>query len=204
MDGFEFVASIVKSAVWPSAVVFGLCLFRKEIRPLLPYLRMRMQHKDTSLELSLSEATKTAKRIEAEQRVAVPSPSVSLPPPTTEEKQRFEEIVDVDPRGALFDSWSKVEEVINDFANTVGIDPNIGPSTLSKARWLRGRGIINATTMKLLDSLRRVRNQTLLYDHTPSLSPTSEQAREFNRVAEILAGSLEAERLHWRERNKSG
>jgi hypothetical protein len=197
MDGFEFGASIVKSVVWPSAVVFGLYLFRREIRPLLPYLRMRMQHKDTSVELSLSEATKTAKQIEAEQRVAVPSSSVSLPPPTEEEKKRFEELVAEDPRDAVLNSWSMVDEVINDFADTVGIE---SPSTLSKARWLRNKGIVGATTMDLFDSLRQVHSRTRL-NSVPSPSPR--EARLFNQLAEFLARALETERSEWSRRNKS-
>ena len=53
MGLLEFIASIVKSCAWPFVVGFVVYLFRKEIKPLLPYARLRLKHNDTEVDFRL-------------------------------------------------------------------------------------------------------------------------------------------------------
>jgi len=191
VDGFEFVASIVKSVAWPSVVAFSLYLFRREIRPLLPYARMRLKHNDTEFELRLDDAKKTAEQLPQ---------SAVLPPPTNEETQRFERVANRDPRAAILESWLDVETELDNLANTVGIDTKLGPPPLAKARWLREKGVIDPSMMRLFDDLRSMRNRAALYGR--SFFPTADDAKQFRRLVDVLVAQMAEQDRVWRERNK--
>jgi hypothetical protein len=69
-----------KVLAWPGTVGFIIYLFRREIRPLLPYARLRLKHNETEVDLRLDMVTETAGQL----------PRVeSLSPLTEEETERF-------------------------------------------------------------------------------------------------------------------
>lgn len=186
MGGLEFIASIVKSCSWPAVLAFGLYLFRREIRPLLPYARLHLKHNDTEVDLRLDMARKTAEQLPH---------SESLPPPTKEENDRFAEIASISPRAAVLEAWLEVEEALIALAEAADIEvqPNRSPPSL--VRLLRQKEVIDPPTVSVFDDLRAVRNRVV---HDPGFKLNVREALGFRDLAEqcVVALTVERERVH--------
>jgi hypothetical protein len=185
MGLLEFIASLVKSCAWPFVVGFVVYLFRKEIKPLLPYARLRLKHNDTEVDIRLEMAKETAEQLPQ---------SESLPPPTKEETERFNKVASVSPRAAILESWLQVEEALTSLAETAGLPTDRGRSPLFQMRWLRSNEIIDPPTASVLDDLRSVRNRIV---HDLSFEPSMREAIGFRDLAEqcVAALAVEQERL---------
>jgi hypothetical protein len=185
MGFLEFFASIVKSCAWPFAVGFVVYLFRKEIKPLLPYARLRLKHNDTEVDVRLDMAKETAEQLHQ---------SKSLPPPTKEETDRFNQVASVSPKAAILESWLQVEEALMSLAETAGLQSERRRSPLFQMRWLRSNEIIDPPTASVLDDLRSVRNRVV---HDLAFEPSMSEAMGFRDLAEqvIAALAVEQERL---------
>ena len=185
MGFLEFFASIVKSCAWPFAVGFVVYLFRKEIKPLLPYARLRLKHNDTEVDVRLDMAKETAEQLPQ---------SKSLPPPTKEETDRFNQVASVSPKAAILESWLQVEEALMSLAETAGLQSERRRSPLFQMRWLRSHEIMDPPTASVLDDLRSVRNRVV---HDLAFEPSMSEAMGFRGLAEqvVAALAVEQERL---------
>jgi hypothetical protein len=186
----EFIASIVNSCAWPTVVGFVVYLFRKEIKPLLPYARLRLKHNDTEVDIRLEMAKETAEKLPQGE---------SLPPPTKEETDRFIKVAALSPRAAILESWLQVEEALMSLAETAGLSTERGRSALFMLRWLRSNEIIDPPTASVLDDLRSVRNRVV---HDYSFESNMKEALGFRHLAEqaVAALAVEQERLQQRKR----
>jgi hypothetical protein len=178
MDGYQFIASIFGSCVslaWPAALVVCVWLFRAQLATLLPNLKVK--HKDWEISFRLHEAEKAAAKLPAATSAA------EAPPPTPEEKSRFEQIAKLSPRAAILEMRATLEEAVRSFANAVGmLNKNPYISYAALIRSLRSRDLIDANTSALLDDLRAIGNAAA---HIQS-DPTEQDALRFGELAERL------------------
>jgi Domain of unknown function (DUF4145) len=182
MDGYQFIASLLQSLTslaWPAALFACVWIFREKLIELLPLLRMK--YKDLDVSFRLDKAEKEAEKLPA----TTDSPATE---PTPEEKNRFEQIARLSPRGALLEMRANLEEAVRSFGQAVGVS-NISPymNYASLIRTLRKNDIIDANTSALLDDLRVIGNAAA---HNQS-DPTEEDALRYRELAERLIRQLD-------------
>jgi hypothetical protein len=172
MNGYALTAEIIKaiaSLAWPAALVAAVWLFREKLIELLPNLRVK--HKDWEVSFRLKEAEKEAQ---------------SLPPvapealPTPEESSRFDQIVKISPRAAILEYRAQLEQVVRDFAQSVGMVESKMPFA-SLVRELRKHELIDSHTSAILDDLRSVGNSAA---HRTDNEFSLDEALRFRDLAE--------------------
>lgn len=152
MNYLDFFASIIASLTalaWPAAIVASVWIFRQEIRPLLP--RVRVKHKDTEFSFRLEEAEKVVDQL--------PIPPSETPPATPEEISNFEKIARASPRAAVLEMRREIEDFLTSYAN--GFFGEISARQRSPRqilRRLREQQAINSTAASLLDDVLSVGN----------------------------------------------
>lgn len=170
MNYLDFFASIIASLSWPTSVIGIACIFRREIRPLLP--RMRLKHKDTEIDFRLDEAERAAEHL--------PPPSPESPPPSPEELSKFERLARISPRSAVLELRRSVEDVIRTLANISAPGPTYG-SARTLLRMLRIAGILDSSAVSLLDEVLAAGN---IAAHESNAVITYEDAVRFRDLAE--------------------
>jgi hypothetical protein len=181
MDGYQFIAALLQSVVslaWPIAFVIAVWMFRRRLESLLPHLPVK--HKDLEFSFRLDQAEKEA---------ASTPPPEAIPGtgPTPEEKSKFDQIAELDPRAAILATRADVEEAVRSLAKSAGL---LGPkiqSFLGFTRLLRNRGVINAQTSALLDDLRAIGNGAA---HKADAVYTQEEAKRFRLLADNVINRL--------------
>lgn len=174
----DFLASIVGSIAWPSAMFASVYLFRRELVPLLPLLRVR--HKDWDVGFDrLEDAGKTADHFP-------PPPPDALPPPTSEVKDTFEQLVEHHPRAAILDARADLEQAVREAAVKLGIDNASDRTLTSLIRSMGGR--VPDEVVRVLESLRQLGNNAAHNADTTSITP--HEARLFRSIADKVIASL--------------
>jgi hypothetical protein len=181
MDGYQFIATLfqsVASLAWPVAALSAVYVFRKELRGLLPQLRVK--HKDWEASFSrLDQAEREAARLPE---------AAEQPPPTPEETSKFEQIAEVSPRAAILELRAELEEAVKSFAEAVGMLKGGAPrGLLALTRELRKNELIDSATSALLDDLRVIGNTAA---HNADSTITKEDAIRFRNLAERIVGQF--------------
>ncbi|MER8852186.1 DUF4145 domain-containing protein [Mesorhizobium australicum] len=176
MNWLEFWASVIASVAslaWPAAVVAAVWLFRGEIRPLLP--RLRLKHKDTEISFRLDEAEKAVGQL--------PPPSADSPPAPPEELSRFERIADISPRSALLELRREVEDVLRSedrkFARATGASPPRGVRDILRRMSVTNR--ISPEAHTLLEDVLAIGN---IAAHDSAATFTKEDAMRYRAVVD--------------------
>jgi hypothetical protein len=169
VDGYQFIAAILQSLAslaWPAAFVIAVALFRGRLSQLLPLLRVK--HKDLEVSFRLDKAEQELKQIHP------PAPPTLPPPPTPEEKTRFEQVADISPRAAILEKRADLEQTIRQVADPyfLKLGPGSGKShtLLESIRLLRQEGIIDDKTSALLEDLRVIGNRAAHEPEEPSVN----------------------------------
>jgi hypothetical protein len=183
MNGYSLIAAIfqaIASLGWPIAFVVVAWIFKKELKTLLPQLRLK--YKDLDVSFRLHEAEKEARNLPA------PTQPSEISPPTPEERSKFEKIAELSPRSAILELYSELEDAIQSYAIATGLLQE-GAHRLhwavrrSLIRKLREQELIDSTTAALLDDLRAIRNNAA---HNPEVILTTEDALRFRELTEKL------------------
>jgi uncharacterized protein DUF4145 len=183
MNGYGLTAAIFQSVVslgWPIAFVAVAWIFKKELKALLP--RLRLKYKDMDVSFRLDEAEKEAQNLPASTQAS------ESPPPTPEERNKFEKLAELSPRSAILELYSELEDAIQTFAIAIGLvqegahRPHWAVRR-SVIRKLRQHELIDSTTAALLDDLRAIRNNAA---HNPDVMLTTEDALRFRELTEKL------------------
>lgn len=175
LDFFASVISSITSLAWPAAFVGAVWLFRGEIRPLLP--RLKLKHKETEISFRLDAAENVVEQLPVPQEAA---------PATPEELSRFEQLVAISPRGALMEIRREVEEALGNAARRAGYKTFGGAR--SQLRILRKGTIIDENTSKLVDDLFAIGNAAA---HDPQAAITAADARRYRVIADRVVETLE-------------
>lgn len=149
LDFFASIFSSITSLAWPAALVASVWIFRKEIRPLLP--RMRLKHKDTEFSFRLEEAEKVVDQL--------PAPTVDSAPATPEEINNFERLARASPRSALLEMRREIEDFLRTYVEAYfgEVSPKMR-SPRQNLRRLREHKAINSTAAALLDDVLALGN----------------------------------------------
>lgn len=172
MDWLQFFASLARtlaSLAWPAIIISAIFIFRKDIRSLLP--RMRVKHKDTELSFRLHEAERVVE--------SLPPPPPQSPSAPPEELSNFERIARVSPRAAILEMRREIEDILKLKAKENGL----GWITSSRQilRFLRKKEVIDGTSGSLLDEVLAVGN---IAAHDSSASFTVEDAIRYRGIVD--------------------
>jgi hypothetical protein len=177
---WDFVASIVGSVAWPAAVFGSVLLFRKELIPLLPLLTVK--HKDTELSFRLDQAEK-----EAAQLPAPPPDAVPLPPPPGE-PDKGSLLAELDPRAAMMEARSELEQALRETAVRFGLDQPLTRSIVFITKELRRQ--LPPSLGPLIEDLRAIgTNAAHNRDATPV---TTHDAKSFRQLTDKAIVALHA------------
>jgi hypothetical protein len=178
LDFFASVIASVTSLAWPAALVASVWIFRHEIRPLLP--KLRLKHKDTEISFRLDEAERALE--------ALPPPPADVPPATPEEINNFERLAQHSPQAALMEIRNEVEAALHDSALKSGWDVDgtkIGPKQL--LRMLRQNNQINPVSASLFDDVISIGNAAA---HGKAQNLTVEDALRYREIADRAIGIM--------------
>ena len=178
MDGYQLTAVIFQSLAnlaWPAALCIVVWMFRSKLLELLPGVRVK--HKDWEASFRLDKAEQEMAELKP------PAGEVQEPAASPEERNRFEEMVALSPRGALLEARAELEEGVQKFAEVNGFAAwtRKGAPMRQLVVGLRDRGIIDEHMSAALDDLRSIGNRAA-HSSRPEVSP--DEARRFKKLAD--------------------
>ncbi|MEF2074363.1 DUF4145 domain-containing protein [Consotaella aegiceratis] len=182
MNWLDFFASVFASLVsmaWPAALVLCVWLFRREIGPLIP--RMRLKHKDTEFSFRLDEVEAAMETVEDQ-----PVPQ-SVPWNPSEYRSQFEQLADVSPAAAILFARRNIENAVKSRLDIEGISKPYNTNFWSGVQILRKKGIIPENIAELLSELRSIGNAAA---HDRDFEITKDEAMRFKSLADSAIGHL--------------
>ena len=176
MNGFGLIAVIVQSITslgWPIAFVVAVWMFREKIGKLLPLIYVK--HKDWEASFRLDKAEAEAEALPPHMH---PAPEAI---PTQEETERFNELAEISPRGAIVELRAELDEAVRNAAGRYGINKSeTGMSMIGAIRQLRNLHVIDKHTSAILDDLRNFGNAAA---HNTGAVFTEGDARRYRLLA---------------------
>lgn len=180
MDGYQFIASVVGSTVWPLTIIGFAWLFHRPISALIERIK-QLKYKDATVDFEKQLA-------EAEQEASKLPESVNLEnaPPVIAAGAS----ADLAPQLQVLESWFGVEASLRRLAMNRGVNLHRGSSPLFLTRWLAKNQVIDAEIEESLDYLRALRNVAA---HSPGNGDISQdQANRYRDIAEKVVMALNA------------
>ena len=182
MDQLSFIAEIITALIWPITLLIVIFLLRNEIKALIPALtRVTYGDLELTFDQELAEMASAAEAADlppADEPIITRSPSAVPPEP--------QELARTYPKGVIIDAWQAVEDAINDLMQRT--DKPQPKTPVSKAKALKEEGMLDDHTLKLLSSMRGLRNMTV---HEKNFQPSPKQAAEYSQIAERLVKRIE-------------
>ena len=154
MDVLSFIVEMTKALGWPSATLVIVLVFRRPLLELLALVR-KVKYKDVEVELAkkeISEARELTTSKEGEKYELL----------SFMELEHFKQLADISPRAAITEAWSRLEDSVYQAAKTVGIEARpSGVSFSSVLAALKTSGTIDATSIRLIEKMRAIRNKAV-------------------------------------------
>lgn len=190
MDWLAFLASIIGSLAWPTAVVSIALIFRRAILKLLPdvseleYGKFKVKFQKELAEVK--EQADLAALPPAPPRHALPKATKA---PTGERNAAadFVQLALASPRAAVLESWMQVEQELGRLTQGAGIITRAG--TVGKLSTLEQRGLLTAELSRVIENLRSLRNEAA---HYPQFAPGVAEAIEYAQLADRVTAALRA------------
>lgn len=177
MDWLEFVASLVQSLAWPTAVVIVVLILRAPLARALSGPVKRWKAGPSGVEIEYWEQTLEAARAE----LAQATPEVAALPGVDDELAR---LVEVSPRAAVMEAFARIERELRGLVRDEAGADRVGGMQL--ARLARARERINDETLKAIEGMAVLRN---LAAHGPDEIDET-RAREFVALADAVLFAL--------------
>lgn len=180
MDTRQFIASLVSSLVWPTAVVVLVVLFRHRITELFQQLPRRVKAGPFEVEWDRTVAVTATGLVAPRQERETVLPSQDL--------ADLSPLAETHPGAAVLDAAARVEGALR--ARFEAAEMDVPPSRGMRDLARRGvdAGLIDAETARTIDGLAILRN--LAAHGRDEVSP--ERAREFLTLAEAVIYQLGA------------
>lgn len=171
------LADLVSALAWPLAFVWFVQKYGNDVKELILRLsKVKFGNAEAEFTLGLKVAEELANEaplIEA---------SKDLPEEDIEFSKRMsqlERIADVSPRAAIMESWLLIEEAAGKAGFVQGASiPRINP--LLFVEWLVTEGKIDKSTAKLVDKMRKLRNEA---SHLKDFELTKDEAERYLKIA---------------------
>jgi hypothetical protein len=192
MTWLQFIASVIGSVAWPTAIVVALVLMRRHLGPLLARL----------LELHLPGGTKAifskasfddalAKGSEVIKKLEKPEQQETTP--------TFHEHIAVDspgdPLARIIQAYAEIEDTLIIVRERLNIAPLYGPQFVMD---FLSRDLLTPEVSQLFVSLKAARNSAA----HGRFQPTDNEAAEYVRQAEVLKEALKAVARDFPEKKK--
>lgn len=180
MEIGSLIIRYIEALVWPVTAIIILLLFRSQIARVILRLS-RFKYKDAVFEFGrdLQDAEEKAESLE------LPSPQVlkqvTEPITIASSYDRLFELASTSPRGAITESWLRIEIAVNEAAQKLRIEP-----VRNYRGWkqviteLAKQEKIPKSTVYLLDDLRKMRNNAV---HTIEFEITPQEAARYVDLA---------------------
>lgn len=180
MEVGSLIARYIEALVWPVTAIIILLLFRSQIARVILRLS-RFKYKDAVFEFgnNLDDAENKAASLD------LPPPKVlrqvTEPITIASSYDRLFELTSSSPRGAITESWLRIEIAVNEAAQKLGIEP-----VRNYRGWkqviteLARQEKIPKSTVYLLDDLRKMRNNAV---HTIEFEISPQEAARYVDLA---------------------
>jgi hypothetical protein len=170
MDKFTLISNITGSLAWPVATFLLVFMLKADLGKALSNIR-RLKHKDTEIDFG-KELKETA---------AVASESGSLLNNDTP-NDSFNELALLSPRGAVIESWLRVEKSLHEFAERHGIETDTKkPFRIQNIIWHNlDYNALGKGTIDVLERLRRLRNEAV---HLKDSNISHDSAKEYQSLS---------------------
>ncbi len=183
MDALSFIASLVRSLTWPTAVVFILWYFNQPLGELLLTVsRFRFKEFEIDFGKEIREVKAAAEKVLPPTEGAK-SRVLSMAPKGMD---RFPELARIDPAAAVLVAWRPVELALRRAAQRHALALPMPPIRIMQTLPQWGR--IDRQTYEIFEELRRLRNQAA---HEDGTDITESEALEFGELALRLAAKID-------------
>ncbi len=183
MDWLSFLASLVSSIAWPTAVVVAIYLLRKPLGSLLANLS---SFKFKDIEVQFGKKLETLEKELGDTSIVPDLPEIQTDQ-TIED--RFDALVEISPSAAIIDSWIRIDSSLKNLAARADIDERSRRVPVHTIRALVDAGEITRRLGNLLDELRGLRNQAAHLEGERQI--TVNEARRYKNIADQVFSELE-------------
>lgn len=177
MDWLTFIASLIESLAWPTAVVLLVWVLRRPLNALLPLLQ-HLRYKEFEIDFGrqVGEVSEDiARKLPGETVLTLPS----------DEEAR---LADISPRLAVLEAWIQVETATLGAARAAGNEGLQNKAGAFQAlRILEQHGSLDPGIVSLIRVLQELRNEAA---HAPDFALSKESALEYAASARAVARYL--------------
>lgn len=174
----ELVGTIVKSVAWPVVAMLALVLLRKPLAELLT----RVSGK---LTIPGFGTVTFASRVKTASKQAKAAPTLVKMVGCVPEEGPLIRLAGESPRSAVVEAWRLVESSVDrsDAARGVPAERGRPPFPVEQTRTSQPEGVLDKTTLSIVDNLYSLRNQAV---HSDDPSVNAASAREYVQLAMAL------------------
>ena len=151
MSELDFIAALVGSLAWPTAVIVGIVLLRDRVGDLISRVdRMKMNDFEVVFEKAIGRVKVELEEVQKEAGIT----KVSEPAPGTDILSK------ISPNAAVLSAWQELESTMMDIAVGRGLrGPNLNFDGV--LGFLMNRGFLSKEHVSLINQLRGLRNLAL-------------------------------------------
>lgn len=189
-DWQEFIASLIGSLAWPTAVLLLAWMFRSSLGRLLSGDIKRWKAGPAGVEVEYWEqAIAEARQELAQDRALIPSEVAAAEKGHREFRDEMTELAAISPRSAVMESFRRVELQLRSMLELAGVEQARPTGARMMAEIALQRGLITAATVDAIRGMSTLRN---LAAHGHDDSEIDQvRALEFIDLAEAVLFGLE-------------
>lgn len=176
MDTFTLISNLISSLAWPVAVCVLVYALRRDLGKAIISIK-KFKYKDTEIDFG-------------EELQSVASAASKELPPESSSKVENTELVNFFPRGAVIESWLKIEEALKQFCVRHGLEHNLKkPFSLRNIDWHNHEyRVLGKGTLEILVKLKGLRNEAV---HLQDSSISPESAKEYQSLSSRIIQVIE-------------
>lgn len=169
MDWLTFLVEMAKALSWPLVTLGIVLLFKAPLLELIAFIR-KVKYKDIEVEIAKREIVEARELSSAARLGKAEQYSFG-------DLQHFKQLADISPRAAITEAWSRVESLVYHAAKLPGMESRPAGTSFSKVlSSLREAGAVEATTLRLIEKMREIRNKAV---HLQTDGLNSEDAMDY-------------------------
>lgn len=185
MDTLTFIVEMTKALGWPGAVLLIVLVFRRPLLELFTLVR-KVKYKDVEVELAKKEISEARELTTSKVGEKYEVPSFA-------ELEHFKQLADISPRAAITEAWSRLEASVYAAAKGAGIEARpSGMSFSSVLATLKTSGVIDGTSIRIIEKMRAVRNKAV---HIQTDGLSASDAIDYVIALQHAEAALKAGRL---------
>ncbi|RED51589.1 hypothetical protein [Aestuariispira insulae] len=196
MDWLTFISNLVSALAWPVAAVTGFLMLRKPVLALLPGItKVKISEFEAEFAKDLQQIkrhTEADSDIQAVQDKALRSRG-----------QELSDMATFGPKAAVLEAWIELETAAKSLlmAHGQSLDYNSRAPYLLIGQMLQDHDLLANKDLTIYHELRDLRNKVAHWDH---FQITTEQSREYVKLALQLAGKLVPRGAHQAKAVRTG